>query len=87
MTEEREELHRLRREVRRLLEECEFLEKCNGLVGSGDGPGRGSRFMRAHEAESCIATTACVLGSSTSGYLGSLKRPRPAREKSDSALA
>ncbi len=42
--------------------------------------------MRAHQAEFRITTMARVLGVSTSGYYAWLKRPRSAREKSDTAL-
>ncbi len=43
--------------------------------------------MRAHQAEFRITTMARVLGVSTSGYYAWLKRPRSAREESDSVLA
>ena len=43
--------------------------------------------MRAHRAEFRVSTMARVLGVSTSGYYAWLKRPRSAREESDSALA
>ena len=43
--------------------------------------------MRAHRAEFRVTTMARVLGVSTSGFYAWLKRPRSAREKSDTALA
>ncbi len=43
--------------------------------------------MRAHQAEFRVTTMARVLGVSTRGFYAWLKRPRSAREKSDTALA
>ncbi|HEY6427901.1 MAG TPA: IS3 family transposase [Acidimicrobiales bacterium] len=85
---EREELGRLKREVRQLREEREILKKAGGLVRSGKrvDPQEGFWFVRAYQAIHAIKTMCRVLGLSRSGYYAWAKRTPSAREEANREL-
>ena len=87
-TEEKEELRRLRREVRVLREEKEIPEKSRGLVRSGDriDAPRAFEFVSDHRAEFAVKRMCRTLGVSTSGYYAWCKREPSARSCADQAL-
>ena len=70
-TEEKEELRRLRREVRVLREEKEILKKSRGLVRSGDriDAPRAFEFVSDHRAEFAVKRMCRLLGVSTQRLL------------------
>lgn len=87
MTAEREELNRLRREVKQLKLEREILSKAAGLVCSGDegGAAEGYRFMSENRAVYPISTMCRVLGVSSSGFYAWTRRS-PSRRSNDDAV-
>ena len=80
-SEEREELRRLRREVKQLKVEREILKKRRGLVRSGErlDPGTGFEFVKRHQADFPVTAMCRVLGLSPSEYYAWLHRPPSAR--------
>ncbi|MGX7709582.1 IS3 family transposase [Methylobacterium sp. Gmos1] len=85
---EREELIRLRREVRQLRLERDILSKAGGLVRAGDRRGAVGifRFMSANRATFPIAVMARVLGVSEAGYHAWRQREPSAHAQADAAL-
>ncbi|MGE7415092.1 IS3 family transposase [Methylobacterium tarhaniae] len=85
---EREELIRLRREVRQLRLERDILSKAGGLVRAGDRRGAAGifRFMSANRATFPIAVMARVLGVSEAGYHAWRQREPSAHAQADAAL-
>ena len=86
-TPEREELSRLKRELRQVKLEREILAKATAWFAreTGSMPWR-FEFVKAHQAEYPIATQCRVLGVSTSGYYAWLKRAPSARSKVNAEL-
>ena len=87
-TPEREELSRLKRELRQVKLEREILAKATAWFARGDrlDAVRRFEFVKAHQAEYPIATQCRVLGVSTSGYYAWLKRAPSARSKANAEL-
>ena len=86
-SEEKEELRRLRREVRVLREEREIL-KSHGLLRHGDGvdPVAAFRFIAAEWANHKVARMCRVLGVSRAGFYGWERRAPCDRELTDAWL-
>ncbi|WP_405197982.1 IS3 family transposase [Brachymonas sp. G13] len=87
-TSEREELVRLRREVKRLQTERDILAKANGLVcrTKREDVHAVYALMQANQADLPIRTMARVLGVSSSGYHDWLNRRPSARDQANAEL-
>jgi transposase-like protein len=85
-TSEREELGRLRREVRVLQEEREIPKKGCGLLCQGDDPVSRFRFIAAEKAHNPVARLCRVLQVSANGFYAWTKRPPSDRARADRAL-
>ena len=87
-TEAREEMQRLKRDVKRLRMERDILKKSRGLVREGEriDPRRGYAFMKANRARFPLAIMCRVLGLSSSGYHDWLHRGPSARARRDAEL-
>ncbi|MFH1609827.1 MAG: IS3 family transposase [Candidatus Bipolaricaulota bacterium] len=87
-TPEREELRRLRRELRQVKLEREILGKSNGLVRSGGrlDPVRGFEFVSDHQELYPVRVMCRVLGVSPSGYYAWRKREASVRSKANAEL-
>jgi putative transposase len=87
-TVEREELSRLRREIKTLAHGARDLKTSHGLVRQGSRlePQEGFRVVRAHRTEYPISKMCRVLGVSPSGYYNWLDRLPSARAVADAAL-
>ena len=87
-TEARREMRRLKRDVKRAQDGAGHPKKSRGLVREGEriDPQRGYAFMKANRAAFPLAAMCRVLGLSTSGYYGWLRRRPSARSRRDEAL-
>ncbi|QRK05536.1 IS3 family transposase [Archangium violaceum] len=85
-TAEREELVRLRKEVRHLEMERDFPKKSGGLLREGDLEVK-FEFIDAEKAHFPVDFMCEQLGVSRSGYYAWKERPESARDKADRALA
>ncbi len=92
-TEEKEELRRLRREVKTLRQEKEILRKARKAFAKPSSPGRRSgvgEFLQAHrskeKANYPVAVLCRMLGVSKSGYYAWRSRPPSERRRQDALL-
>ncbi|WP_369796577.1 IS3 family transposase [Cupriavidus sp. amp6] len=87
-TAERQELTRLRREIRQLKMEREILAKAGGLVRPGDrhAARKGYEFMKANQARYPLSTMARLLKVSRSGFHAWMERRPSAHAVSDKLL-
>ncbi|HEX8822873.1 MAG TPA: IS3 family transposase [Archangium sp.] len=85
-TSEREELVRLRKEVRHLEMERDFPKKSGGLLREGDLEVK-FEFIEAEKAHFPVDFMCQQLGVSRSGYYAWKERPESERHKADRALA
>jgi len=86
-SDEREELRRLRREVRTLNRGTPDPQKSRGLLREGQGdPAMIFRFIAAKKAEHSIKTMCRVLGVSRSGFHAWENRAPSRREREDERL-
>ncbi|XXF79238.1 IS3 family transposase [Myxococcaceae bacterium GXIMD 01537] len=87
-TDEKQELARLRREVKVLREERDILFKSRGLVRSGRrrDAQEAFRFVSENQAEHAVATMCRVLGVTEAGYYAWKGRPASKRAVADAQL-
>ncbi|HEY3316575.1 MAG TPA: IS3 family transposase [Bacillota bacterium] len=86
-TDEKAELHRLRREIKVLREEREILKKAGGLLRGGErDPVSRYRFIEVEKADHAVSLMCRVLTVSRAGYYAWRQRGLSHRARKDSAL-